>query len=365
MPEQGQSMVYESGQWQVHLGRRELLASGVAVPIGARAFEIIEVLVRSANELVTKNDLMDRIWPGAMVGENTLQVHISAIRKAFGQDRAMLKTASGRGYRLIGDWMPRQQGAASRPVAAPPLHETGDYPMNNFPLFVGRLIGRDAAARHVRDLVSAYRVVTLTGPGGIGKTSLAIETARHIVSGFNDGGWLVELASVSDPDLVPSTVASALGLKLSGEVSAESVARAVGAKQLLLVLDNCEHVIDAAASLAERLIGLCPHTTILATSQEVLRIDGEAVWRVPPLDVPAPGPETPAHVLGHSAVELFIARLNALDGESRHVLKTSRRLPRSVDASTVYRLPSNSPRPVRPRSVSSTWPWACAIASRC
>jgi predicted ATPase/DNA-binding winged helix-turn-helix (wHTH) protein len=313
MPEQGQSMVYESGQWQVHLGRRELLASGVAVPIGARAFEIIEVLVRSANELVTKNDLMDRIWPGAMVGENTLQVHISAIRKAFGQDRAMLKTASGRGYRLIGDWMPRQQGAASRPVAAPPLHETGDYPMNNFPLFVGRLIGRDAAARHVRDLVSAYRVVTLTGPGGIGKTSLAIETARHLVSGFNDGGWFVELASVSDPDLVPTAVASALGLKLSGEVSAASVARAVGEKRLLLVLDNCEHVVDAAANLAERLIGLCPHTTILATSQEVLRIDGEAVWRVPPLDVPAPGPETPAHVLGHSAVELFIARLNALD----------------------------------------------------
>ena len=209
--------------------------------------------------------------------------------------------------------MPRQQGAASRPVAAPPLHETGDYPMNNFPLFVGRLIGRDAAARHVRDLVSAYRVVTLTGPGGIGKTSLAIETARHIVSGFNDGGWLVELASVSDPDLVPTAVASAIGLKLSGEVSAASVARAVGEKRLLLVLDNCEHVVDAAANLAERLIGLCPHTTILATSQEVLRTDGEAVWRVPPLDVPAPGPETPAHVLGHSAVELFIARLNALD----------------------------------------------------
>src|SRR5580698_8266259 len=100
MPEQGQSMVYESGQWQIHLGRRELLANGLAVPVGARAFEIIEVLVRSANELVTKNDIMNRIWPGATVGENTLQVHISAIRKAFGADRGMLKTTSGRGYRL-------------------------------------------------------------------------------------------------------------------------------------------------------------------------------------------------------------------------------------------------------------------------
>ena len=312
LSERGRNLVYEYGQWQVHLGRRELRSNGVAVPIGARAFEIIEVLVRSANELVTKNDIMNRIWPGAIVGENTLQVHISAIRKALGPDRAMLKTASGRGYRLLGDWTPRQQGSATAPVASPPMREPGAPPANNFPLIAGRLIGRAAAARHVRDLVSAYRVVTLTGPGGIGKTSLAIEAARGLLADFDDGGWFVELASLSDPDLVPSTVASALGLKLSGEISAESVARAVGAKHLLLVLDNCEHVIDAAANLAERFVRLCPHTTILVTSREVLRIDGEAVYRVPPLDVPALGQETPDHILGHSAVELFIARMNAL-----------------------------------------------------
>jgi predicted ATPase/DNA-binding winged helix-turn-helix (wHTH) protein/Tfp pilus assembly protein PilF len=290
-----------------------LLASGVAVPIGARAFEIIEVLVRSANELVTKTDLMDRIWPGAIVGENTLQVHISAIRKALGPDRAMLKTASGRGYRLLGDWTPRQQGSGIAPVASPPMREPGAPLANNFPLIVGQLIGRAAAVRHVRDLVSAYRVVTLTGPGGIGKTSLAIVASRSLLANFDGGGWFVELASLSNPDLVPSTVASALGLKLSGEVSAESVARAVGAKQLLLVLDNCEHVIDAAASLAERFVGLCPHIAVLVTSREVLRIDGEAVYRVPPLEVPAIGQETPDHILGHSAVELFITRTNALD----------------------------------------------------
>ncbi len=312
MSEHGRNLVYESGQWQVDLGRRELLASGVAVPIGARAFEIIEVLVLAANELVTKTVLMDRIWPGAMVGENTLQVHISAIRRAFGQDRAMLKTASGRGYRLLGSWTRRHQGSVTAPVAILPMSEPGTAQANNFPLIAGRLIGRAEAARHVRDLVSAYRVVTLTGPGGIGKTSLAIDVARDIVSGFEDGGWFVELASLSNADLVPSTVASALGLKLSGEISAESVARAVGAKHLLLVLDNCEHVIDAAANLAERFTRLCPHATILVTSREHLRIAGEAVWRVPPLEVPAPGQEAPDHVLGHSAVELFIARTTAL-----------------------------------------------------
>jgi predicted ATPase/DNA-binding winged helix-turn-helix (wHTH) protein len=309
----GHNLIYESGQWQVHVGRRELLASGVAVPIGSRAFEIIEVLVRSANELVTKNDLMDRIWPGAVVGENTLQVHISAIRKAFGPDRTMLKTASGRGYRLLGNWTTRQQGAASQPVASSPTREPSAAPANNFPAIAGRLIGRAEAARHVRDLISAYRVVTLTGPGGIGKTSLAIEAARGLLADFGGGGWFVELASLSNPDLVPSTVASALGLKLSGEISADSVARAVGAKHLLLVLDNCEHVIDAAVNLVERVVRLCPHTTTLVTSREVPRIDGEVVYRVPPLDVPALDQEMPDHVLGYSAVELFITRMNALD----------------------------------------------------
>jgi DNA-binding winged helix-turn-helix (wHTH) protein len=280
------NLVYESGQWQVHLGRRELLANGVAVPIGARAFEIVEVLIQSVNQLVTKSDLRDRIWPGVTVGENTLQVHISVIRKALGPDRAMLKTVPGRGYRLLGSWTPRQQVATNAPVPAVRARESPAPPPNNLPLTVGRLIGRGAAARVVRDLVSAYRVVTLTGPGGIGKTTLAIKVAHDIVSGFDDGGWFVELASISDPDLVTSAAASALGLKLTGEISAEAVARAIGSKRVLLILDNCEHVVDATANLIERFVRLCPRTTILVTSREVLRVDGEMVYRVPPLDVP-------------------------------------------------------------------------------
>jgi predicted ATPase/DNA-binding winged helix-turn-helix (wHTH) protein len=309
----GQNLVFEYGQWQIDLGRRELLSDGVAVPIGARAFEIIGLLVQSANELVTKNDILSGVWPDVIVGENTLQVHISAIRKALGPDRAMLKTASGRGYRLLGNWTPRQQSSMSTLSTSPLMRAPEAAPVNhNFPLIAGRLIGRAAAARHVRDLTSAYRVVTLTGPGGIGKTSLAIEASRGLFADFDGGGWFVELASLSNPDHVPSTVASALGLKLSGEISAESVARAISTKQLLLVLDNCEHVIDAAADLAEQFTRLCPYTTILATSREVLRIAAEAVYHVPPLNVPAPGQETPDDILGHSAVELFITRTNAL-----------------------------------------------------
>src|SRR6202163_1792297 len=109
----GRQLVYESGEWEVDLTRRELRARGVPVPIVGRAFEIIEVLVQSAGELVTKNDLTARVWAGAIVEGNSLQVHIYAIRKALGPDRGMLKTASGRGYRLIGSWTLRQESATS------------------------------------------------------------------------------------------------------------------------------------------------------------------------------------------------------------------------------------------------------------
>src|SRR5262245_54906759 len=106
------AMVYESGHWEIDLARRELRARGVPVPIGGRAFEIIEVLVQLAGEVVTKSDLMARVWPGAIVEDNTLQFHISAIRKALGSDRGILKTASGRGYRLVGVWTSRQESTS-------------------------------------------------------------------------------------------------------------------------------------------------------------------------------------------------------------------------------------------------------------
>src|SRR5258708_2048606 len=132
-------------------------------------------------------------------------------------------------------------------------------------------IGRPAALRELPDFLPAYRLVMLTGPGGIGKTRLVLEVARGLFPSFQGDVRLVELASLSDPGLVPSAVAGGLGLKLGGDqISAESVARAIGAQKLLLVLDNCEHVIDAAARLAETVIRMCPRTTILATSREIL-----------------------------------------------------------------------------------------------
>jgi predicted ATPase/DNA-binding winged helix-turn-helix (wHTH) protein len=308
------NLVYACEPWEVDLGRRELRSRGSPVALGNRAFEIIEVLAQARGQLVTKDELMGRIWPGAVVGDNTLHVHISAVRKVFGADRGMLKTSPGRGYRLVGDWIVRHSDAAETLPVPQPRRESAERLPTNFPVIITRLFGRSTAVQRVHDLVSAYRVVTLTGPGGIGKTALAMKTVRGLLADFEDGAWLVELASLSDATLIPSTVAGALGLKLGGErVTAQSLASSIGDRHLLLLLDNCEHLIDAVAALVETMIRLCPRVTVLATSREIMRIQGESVYRVSALEVPSPKEGAPDIVLGHSAVELFVTRAKALD----------------------------------------------------
>src|SRR3984893_1923625 len=310
---QGRQLVYESGEWEVDLARRELRAHGVPVPIGGRAFEIIEVLVQSAGELVTKNDLSARVWPGAIVEDNTLQFHISAIRKALGSDRGILKTASGRGYRLLGAWTSRQECTSSVDSIDIELMRSSAEPFQtNLPAAASELVGRTNAVQQLRGLLSAYRVVTLTGPGGIGKTRLALEVAPGLFSPLQGDVRFVELVSLSDPDLLPSAVAGGLGLKLGGDrISAESVPRALGLPRLQLVLVKCQDVCAAAAKLAETVVRMCPRITILATSREILKIEGEYVYRVPSLDVPSQH-EGPDDIVGRSAVPRLIATTRAM-----------------------------------------------------
>src|SRR5262245_4134246 len=184
----------------------------------------------------------------------------------------------------------------------------------NLPEAVSELIGRQMEIRLVTDLMTKHRLVTLTGAGGIGKTRLGLEVARHLLPQFADGVFVAELGSLSRLDLVPATVASALGLALgAGTLSREGIAAAVGTKRLLLLIDNCEHLIEAAAGVVEALLRATPAVSLLATSREPLRVPGEFIYRVPPLAVPTEDDLDMDTVLGYDAVKLFIARTQATE----------------------------------------------------
>ena len=300
--------IYRSGECEIDLAQGELRIQGASVPLGGRAVDLLAALVEAANELVTRDQLIERVWPGMTVGEGALDFHISAIRKALGAHRAMITTISGRGYRLLGAWSRQDTDRPGSPTSSPSADAS-----TNLPAFTNDLVGRNASFVYLQQACSAYRMVTLTGPGGIGKTALAIELARRLLPEFDDGIWMVELASLADPNLIPVAVTEAIGLPSGmGPQSAQGVARGIGNKRLLLVLDNCEHLIDAAAHLAESILRLAPSAVILATSRETLRVQGECVYRVPPLDVPRRDAAQPAEILGNSSVQLFLGRAEAL-----------------------------------------------------
>ena len=172
------------------------------------------------------------------------------------------------------------EGSAAGPPAAG---------IQGFPVALTSFVGRAGALREAGDLLAEYRLVTVTGPGGVGKTRLAGEVARQVADRFADGAWLVELAAVPDPAQVPSAVAAALGVRPPpGAPATEALIRVLARRQLLVVLDNCEHVIGAAAALCGELLRACDDLRILATSREALRIAGEAAYRLAPLPVPVP-----------------------------------------------------------------------------
>src|SRR5262245_3861862 len=186
-------------------------------------------------------------------------------------------------------------------------------PSTNLPASSSELIDREAETRDVVDLMTRHRLVTLTGAGGIGKTRLGVEVARHLLPDFVDGVCLAELAPLSDPSLVPVSVAVALKLALPDRAeSPERVAAALGDKRLLLVLDNCEHVIDAAARMAEAVLRAAPHARMVATSREPLRAPGEYVYRVPSLEVPREDTDDREQLLRTAAVRLFVTRARAV-----------------------------------------------------
>ncbi|HDR9766420.1 TPA: helix-turn-helix transcriptional regulator [Burkholderia cepacia ATCC 25416] len=287
------------GTLHVFLDRREIRSNGKLLRIGSRAFEILELLIRANGALVSKDEIMQRVWPHTVVEENNLQVHIAALRKALADDRNLIVTVPGRGYRLVGgrtDVAPPVRAVTSRLTAAPTA-----------------LVGREQTVAEVLAALDTARVVTLVGAGGIGKTRLALEAAMRAEARFPDGAAFVSLATVAAPQFVPDALAAAFGIaQPAGSLTLEAVLASVANRRMLLVLDNCEHLLDAAARIASALTESDAGLRVLATSREALRIQGERLCPIPPLEVPREGADD-AETLGASAVQLFSARVQAAD----------------------------------------------------
>jgi predicted ATPase len=256
-----------------------------------------------------------------VVEDNNLQVHVSTLRKvlgAAGNDQRYLVTVAGRGYRFVAP-VDCESVARGKARSAPAQHEgaaasaaSAVPTSNNLPQQLTALIGREADLETIAARLKSHRLVTLTGSGGVGKTRLAIEAG--VLADYPDGVWLAELAPLNDAQLVTAIIADALGAHLGGPTAAiETLEAALKSKHLLLIVDNCEHVIAEAARVAERLIRSCPRLSILASSRERLAIAGESVVRVPSLPAPEGAAAlTAANARKYAAVRLFVERASAL-----------------------------------------------------
>ena len=304
--------IVEFGRFRISPHRRELNANGQPMKLGGRAFDVLMALIEAHGAVVEKDALLRSVWPDQVVEDNTLQAQISALRQALGADRGLIRTVAGRGYQFTGEIRIVAASPDERPGAGLTAAEPAAVlPPTNLPEPVSELIGRDDELREIVNLAAAHRLVTLTGPGGIGKTRLALAVARQLAPQFADGVWVAELAPLADPNLVPATLAAAVGLDLGGgEVSASRVAQALADRRLALVLDTCEHVIAAAAAMAEAVLRAGSLTRIIATSREPLRAEGEQVYPVPPLAVPATAGDDPWQ---YGAVRLFVERARAAE----------------------------------------------------
>src|SRR5215472_12871432 len=304
---------YVFGCFQLIPAQRLLLDSGRPLRLGSRALEILITLVESAGETVSKDQLIDRVWPDTVVDEGALRVHVAAVRKALGDGREgnrFIVSNPGRGYGFVAP-VTHEQSQEAR--GSPPNQPARS---GNLPALLTRVVGRDEIIATVVSRCCVHRLLTIVGPGGIGKTTVAIAAAEEMSASFADGIWFVGLATLVDAAFIPAAVGAALGMPSTGVDPLTALAAWSREKHILIVLDCCEHVADAAAALAEAVLRAAPDVCILATSREPLRAEGEWVLRLPSLEVPSgTAPLSAVEALSYSAVQLFGERAAAaIDG---------------------------------------------------
>ncbi len=283
-------------------------------------------------ELIGKQELLARVWPDVTVEETSLRVNVAALRKALGDGSEgvrLIANVPGRGYAFVA-----QVERPDRTSSTPPPPVVGASNRRALPGSMVHIVGREDLIRAVVDQQPSRRFITLAGPGGIGKTTIALAAARQLAAAHTDGVVFVDLATVTDADFVPRTFAAAFDMAVSHETAVQDLVDALAGLNLLVVLDSCEHVIDAAASLVEELLRFVPGMNVLATSREPLRIEGEWVQRVPPLAVPEhTGSLTAADALRYPAIQLFVERadesmggFDLRDSDAPQVAEICRRL---------------------------------------
>jgi predicted ATPase/DNA-binding winged helix-turn-helix (wHTH) protein len=286
-----------------------LLDDGKPVPLGSRAFELLVALLEHAGEIVSRETLMARAWPGISVGETNLRVHIAALRKALREGSSgqrFISNVPGRGYCFVASVERRE--VPPRPGDSPPEPVRAQ----KLPTALTRVIGRAEIVGRTLEQLPQRRLVTIVGPGGIGKTTVAVAVAEVLAGSCQDGVRFIDLGLVSDPHLLPGALVAALGIALHGEDLISALVGWLRDKQMLIVLDCCEHLVETAAALVEALLRDAPGVLLLATSREPLRAEGEWVHRLPPLGLPpASATLTAAEALRAPAVQLFVERASA------------------------------------------------------
>ncbi len=303
------------GPFNLLVSERLLTREGVAVDLGARALDILIVLISTPNEVVGKNDLMSRVWPDITVEEGSLRFHMASLRKALGDGKdgaRYITTLVGRGYCFVAPVSKADSSRQATPVADAAPVAAVHFPHANLPNRLGRMVGRDDDVLKLSTQLTASRFVTVVGPGGVGKTTVAIAVGHQLVEAFHGAVLFVDLGMLSDPRLVTTAVASMLGLSVQSDDVRPSLMGYLRDRRILLILDTCEHLVEVVAALAESIMDAAPQVHILATSREALRVDGEHVCRLGALACPPDAPGlTAAAIQEFPAVQLFMERAAA------------------------------------------------------
>jgi predicted ATPase/DNA-binding winged helix-turn-helix (wHTH) protein len=323
--------VISFGRFRLVLGERLLTKDGAPVELGARTLDALIALASRPNEVLSKRDLIALVWPDVTVEESSLRFHIAAVRRVLGDGTGgarYIATAAGRGYCFVAPIARSDVPDDARAAVA------ASFPHANLPSRLMRMVGRADDVLKLSTQLTAARFVTIVGVGGVGKTTVAVAVGHHLIEAFTGAALFVDLGMLSDPTLVATAVASMLGLSVQSDDPTPNLIAFLRDRRILLILDTCEHLIEAVAALASRIFMAAPQVHILATSREALRVEGEHVYKLDPLACPPDDPGLTAAVTQtFSAPQLFVeralasgARLDLSDADAAIVVGICRKL---------------------------------------